>query len=79
MSEAQPVGDLLDSLGVKHSPNEGEIISDAVVLMKVIDADGRVSLRTAWSDGMSWIERIGMLRAAERAQLPPEGDNWDDD
>ncbi len=79
MSEPQPVGDLIDSLGVRHTPADGEMVSDVVVLMKVIYNDGRVSLRTAWSVGMSWIERLGMLRAAEATDLPPQGGSWSDD
>ena len=70
---------MLDALGVTHTPNDGEIVTDAVVALKVVDADGRVSLRLAWSDGMSWIERLGMLRAAERVELPSEGSSWNDE
>ncbi|WP_300680737.1 hypothetical protein [Nocardioides sp.] len=63
-----PMGQLIDSLGVTHEPADGELISDVVVLLKVITPDGRVCLRQAWSEGMSWIERIGMLRAAELSE-----------
>lgn len=35
--------------------------------------DGQVTLLMAHSDGMSWIERLGMLRAAERI----EGNDWE--
>lgn len=59
------IGSTLDNLGVTHTPAEGEFITDALVLLKVVDSEGGVSLRFAWSDGMSWIERLGMLRAAD--------------
>lgn len=75
---AQPLGQMLDALGVTHTPDDGELVTDAVVIMKVVDASGKVSLRSAWSDGMSWIERLGMLRVAERVELPPDGDGWHD-
>lgn len=65
----QPIGNLLDALGVTHDPDEGDLITDAVVVLKVIDTDGVVALRTTHSDGMSWIERIGMLRVAEHIDL----------
>ena len=65
---SEPIGNLLDSLGVTHSPADGELATDAVVLLKVIDPDGGVGLRLAWSDGMSWIERLGMLTAAEHIE-----------
>ena len=58
------VGNLIDSLGVTHSPEPGEMATDAVVLLKYVDEDGAVGLRLLWSDGMSWIERLGMLHAA---------------
>lgn len=67
---AELVGNLLDSLGIEHHPEPGELVASAVVLLKVIDAEGDVSLRTLCSDGLSWIERIGMLRAAEHVELP---------
>lgn len=71
---SEPIGNLLDSLGVQHCPTDGELVSAAVVLLKVIDDDGRVSMRMAWSDGMSWIERLGMLAAATATETPGEGD-----
>lgn len=66
---AEQIGDLLDSLGVTHTPDDDELVAGALVLMKVIDADVDVSMRLAWSDGMGFIERIGMLRLAERVEL----------
>lgn len=66
----EPIGNLLDSLGVMHSPEEGDLVASAVVLLKVLAEDGDVSLRIVASDGLSWIERLGMLRAAEHVELP---------
>lgn len=63
------LGNLVDSLGVCHNPEPGEIVSDALVVMKVVDAEGRVSLRVCGSAGMSWIEKVGMLRIAEHVEL----------
>ena len=69
MPEPEPIGNLLDSLGVQHRPEPGELVASAVVLLKVIGPDNEVSLRTSASDGLSWIERVGMLRAAEQVEL----------
>ncbi len=69
--QRQPLGGLIDALGVTQRVADDELVTSAVVLLKVVAPDGEVSLRAAWSEGMSWIERIGMLRAAERAELPP--------
>lgn len=65
MSDGEPIGDLLDSLGVTYDPDDGDLVASAVVLLKVIDADGVVVLRMCPSDGISWIDKLGMLRAAE--------------
>ena len=69
----QELGSLIDSLGVRQYVDEDEHVCGAVVLLTVQEADGHMSLRCAWSEGMSWIERIGVLRAAERAELPSDG------
>ena len=64
----RPLGGDLDGLGISHAPEPDEQIRGAVVLLKVVDDDGNVSLRAVWSPGLSWLERIGMLREAERAE-----------
>ncbi|MFJ8027444.1 hypothetical protein [Streptomyces sp. NPDC096311] len=65
--EARPIGDVLDGLGIEATLDEtsGELVAGAVVLLKVIDTDGDVRLSMAYSDGLGWIERAGMLRIAE--------------
>jgi hypothetical protein len=68
--DMEPIGNLLDALGIMHTPDDGELVASAVVLLKVLDNDGDVSLRIVCSDGLSWIERLGMLRAAEHVELP---------
>ena len=69
----QELGQLIESLGVRQDLDPGERVCSAVVLLTVEEPDGHLSLRCAWSDGMSWMERIGVLRAAERAELPAVG------
>lgn len=66
----QPLGNLIDSLGVTHDPEEGELVASAVVILKTVDADGEVGMRLAWSDGLSWIERLGMLHASLALETP---------
>ena len=71
----QALGELINSMGAQLRIDPDEQICGAVVLLTVEEPDGHISLRCAWSDGMSWIERIGLLRAAERAELPADGAN----
>ncbi|MBK6887062.1 MAG: hypothetical protein IPH03_11970 [Tetrasphaera sp.] len=42
----------------------------ALVLLKVVDATGDVRLILAYSDGMDWITRLGMLTAATTKRTP---------
>jgi hypothetical protein len=67
------LGELIDRLGVTQQVEDDENVCGAVVLLTVEEPDGHLSLRCSWSEGMSWIERIGVLRAAERAELPSDG------
>jgi len=73
LSQRRELGELIDQLGVKQHIDPDENVRGAVVLLTVEEPDGHLSLRAAWSEGMSWIERIGVLRAAERAELPADG------
>lgn len=57
------IGSLLDSLGIELDLAEGDLVASAVVLCKIVKADGSVTLGYAQSDGMCWIEGIGMLTA----------------
>ena len=73
VAQQQPLGQMIDQLGVRQQVDQDETVRGAVVLLTVEEPDGHLSLRCAWSEGMSWIERIGLLRAAERAELPADG------
>jgi hypothetical protein len=73
VARRRELGELIDELGVRQQIDDDETVCGAVVLLTVEEPDGHLSLRCAWSDGMSWIERIGLLRAAERAELPADG------
>lgn len=65
--QARTLGQIIDDLGVTmESLDDTCLISDVVVLAKTVRMDtGRVSLFTAHSTNISWIEKVGMLRAAE--------------
>ena len=71
--QEQRLGQLIDSLGVTHEVRPDEQVCGAVVLLTVAGVGRTRLLRCAWSDGMTWVERLGLLRAAERAELPDDG------
>lgn len=70
MTDAKaPIGDLIDSLGVVADPfPEGSLVSDVVVLLKVIDAHGQVGLHIADVPHASWLEHVGMYEAARHLE-----------
>jgi len=70
MSESQPIGQLIDSLGVTSTIAPDDLPVAALVLLKVVDATGDVRLVFAYSDGMDWITRLGMLTAATASETP---------
>ncbi|MFF7191745.1 hypothetical protein ACFZAR_42890 [Streptomyces sp. NPDC008222] len=67
-AETKPIGDLIDSLGIGSTVSPGELVSGAIVILKVVQADGSTRLSMTSSDGLGWIERAGMLRVAEQLE-----------
>lgn len=67
---AQPIGALLDALGVRVRLKPGQQLVDAVVLAKAVDFtdtdDGyeNTSLVIAQSKSLDWISAHGLLSAA---------------
>jgi hypothetical protein len=80
VSSTRPIGDVLDGLGIEATLDEtkGELAAGAIVLLKVIDADGDVRLSLAYSDGLSWIERTGMIHVAETMEAQSNAPADDD-
>ena len=78
MSDPQPIGQLIDSLGVVSTIAPDDLPVAALVLLKVVDADGGVRLGLAFSDGMDWITRLGMLFTAATASETPDASVWQD-
>ncbi|NEB92434.1 hypothetical protein [Streptomyces bauhiniae] len=61
----QKIGHTLDNLGVEVDLDEGDMPTDAVVLVKVIKEDGSVSMTKGRSETLDWINALGMLTAAQ--------------
>lgn len=80
MSERRTIGTTLDAIGVKATLGPGDLVDGAVVIMRVINADGRVRHSQAWSDGLDWITRRGLLEIArDTDRQPPIPDGEDDE
>lgn len=63
MAEPKPIGDLLDTLGVTATLDEGDLINSAVVILSV-QGEAGTEMSLAWSDGLDWITRRGLLEEA---------------
>lgn len=74
---SEPIGNLLDSLGVDLDLDDGELVAGAVVLLKTVDEDGEVGLRIRWSDHLGYLERIGMLTAGRIVETDNLGNTED--
>jgi len=68
-TETRPIGDTVDGLGIEATVGPDDLVAGAIVLLKVIDAEGGSRLSLAHSDGLGWLERTGMLRHAEQLEL----------
>lgn len=75
----QKIGQLLDSLGVTVDLDQGDMVVDAHVLLKIVKADGTVSLAKAVSESLDWISLVGMLTAALHIENGRYVDSRDDD
>lgn len=75
----QPLGQLLDALGVAADLDPGDMPTDAIVLLKVVKADGSVTMINGSSETLDWISAIGMISAAQKIESSRVGTVEDDD
>jgi hypothetical protein len=73
----QKIGQLLDTLGVSTNLSDGDMVTDALVILKVVKADGTVSLIKTTSEAVDWITAVGMLTAA--AEIENSGYQYADE
>ncbi|MGW7398013.1 hypothetical protein ACWGH7_16130 [Streptomyces cyaneofuscatus] len=62
----QKIGDILDGLGVTLDMEDGDLIASALVIAKVVDSAGDVSLALIKSEGLSWIDQNGLVTSAQQ-------------
>ncbi|QKW31521.1 hypothetical protein HUT11_35760 (plasmid) [Streptomyces seoulensis] len=62
----QPIGPILDGLGTTIDLDEGDLVASAMVIAKVIEPNGDVSLSFCLSEGLSWVEQNGLLASAQQ-------------
>lgn len=75
----RPAADVLASQGVTLALEDGDLVSGAVVIARTVGEDGQVALTIGTSDGLSWIDQLGMLHAALDIARPDTYDTSDDE
>lgn len=69
MVDREQVGGTLDSLGVEMTVNAGDLISHAMVIARLVQPDGSVVIRSAWSAGLAWDDRLKLTHIAHQSEL----------
>lgn len=72
-SDRRPIGQALDSIGVTARLDDDELIDGAIVILRVIEADGSIRHTQAWSNGLDWITRRGLVEIARDTARVSEG------
>lgn len=44
--------------------SDGDLVAGAVVIAKIVQVDGDVTVAIGSSEGMSWLEQLGLVTAA---------------
>lgn len=74
------MSDVLQALGINiDNLDKTDLIASAVLLVRVIEEDGSEFVGHYSSDGLSFVEKVGMLRVAERMTLGQINDLLDGD
>jgi hypothetical protein len=62
----QPIGPILDGLGASIDLDDGELVESALVITKIVADNGEVLLGMYGTDGLSWLEKMGLIEAAKQ-------------
>lgn len=61
-----PMGRIIDGLGNTLELDDGDLVVSALVIAKVVDKHGDVSLALSISEALSWIDQNGLLTSAQQ-------------
>jgi hypothetical protein len=61
----QPIGETLDSLGVRLDLEEGHQVTEVLVVAKVVDFNtGATALTLGCNTGLDWVAQLGLSAGA---------------
>lgn len=77
MSEQQ-IGERIDAAGLTLDLDDDDLVSDYMVIAKVVRSDGQPTVAIGNSDGMDWLTQLGILAAANQIINTPSIDQEDE-
>lgn len=60
----QKIGEIMDGLGISIDLDNGDIVSDALVITKCVDKNGEVSVGIWKAEASTWFDQMALLHAA---------------
>lgn len=75
----QDITEILAGRGCTLDLDDGDMVTDAIVLCRVSNAEGGTSLGIALTEGTSWFDQFGLVKAAENMLDQGEWRSTDDD
>lgn len=61
-----PMGNLIDSRGLALHLEEGDLVTDIVVVAEIMTDTGRKCLTVVADEHTNWLKELGMLTMAQR-------------
>lgn len=59
------IAEIIAGRGVTLDLDEGDVVTEVVVLCRVEQREGETTLGVAVAEGTSWIDQVGLVRAAD--------------
>lgn len=67
--EKTRIGDLVDARGVQITLEEGDIVTNIIIIAEVISDDNSSRIVVSSGDGTDWLKEVGMLSMAKAAKF----------
>ncbi|MFC6080945.1 hypothetical protein [Sphaerisporangium aureirubrum] len=75
----QPAAPIVEGLDLRLDVSEGGLVASAVLIAKVVNEDGSVSISISTSPGTSWLDELALVTAAREIVKPDFSHSCEDD
>ena len=62
--QKRKIGELIDSLGVLADLADDDMVTDVVVISKVVQSDGQVAISVETGEATTWFDQLALITAA---------------